>query len=129
MSRKKVIVSPDMLPIAPGAASEHVDRVSVSSGPSGERVILISMAEWKQVLVRATRATIPAFLVLAGGGSAAEAATGAGVPPLMMVGLPSTGIFLVDTIGICFLIFLLWAAWNAVEFWFDLDETNPGVRA
>jgi hypothetical protein len=91
--------------------------------------ILIPMAEWKQAAIRGLRATIPAFIVLAGGGSAAEAATGAGIPPLLMVGLPTTGMFVVDVLIICLVIFVIWTGWNVVEFWMDLDTKAPQLRA
>ena len=129
MNTKTVIVSPDVVSAAHGdAVSVRVDDPREHSAVQ-ERVILIPMAEWKQCLVRATRATIPAFLVVGAGGTAAQAATGAGIPPLMMVGLPTTGIFIVDTIIVCLVIWILWFLWNVVEFWLDLDENQPQLRA
>lgn len=116
-TRKKVVVSPDISVVPTSVPLVQGDAV------------LVPMAEWKQAAIRATRATAPALAVLGAGGTAASAATGAGLPPLLMVGLPSTGVFLLDTIGICLLIWLLWFAWNLLEFWMDWDETSPRARA
>lgn len=109
--------------------STDVVENPVSVGNVGGGLTIIPMSEVKQSAVRATRATVPAFVVLAGGGTVAQAATGAGVPPLLMVGLPSTGMFVLDILIICAVIWVLWFAWNLVEFWLDLDETNPKIRA
>lgn len=111
------VVSPDVTP----------RDTAVNVG--GERVVLLPMAEWKQAAVRATRAAVPAFLVVAAGGSAASAATGSGIPPLLMVGLPSTGVFLVDSLIIVLIIWLLWFLWNVIEFALDLDTNAPRLRA
>jgi hypothetical protein len=129
MDEKAVIVSPDIVDAAHGDPVRIQVQDRERYGRAADQVVLIPMAEWKQVLVRATRATIPAFIVLAGGGSAAQAATGAGIPPLMMVGLPSTGALIFDMLIVCAVIWILWALWNFVEFWLDMDENAPRLRA
>lgn len=130
MKTKAVVVSPDLVPAASGPSDERVDEVSVQlARGASERVVFLPMAEWKQCVVRATRATAPALVVLSAGGTAASAATNSGLPPLLMVGLPSTGIFIVDTFVICLLIWVIWLLWNAGEFYFDVDENHPKARA
>jgi len=120
MARRKTIVSPDLVPIKE-PTSVMVDAT--------HRVYLIPMAEWKQAAVRATRATIPAAAVLGGGGSVAAATSESGLGPFLTLGLPSTGIFVLDTLIVCGLIWIVWFAWNCLEFWMDWDETHPATRA
>lgn len=108
--QKQVVISPDL-----------------EGGEGG--IFLIPMKEWKQSGVRALRATAAAFAVLGGGGTAAQAFTQSGLPPLLAYGLPSTGVTILDTAIICLIIFLVWFIYNCAEFYFDVDEDHPKFRA
>lgn len=116
---KRTIASPDVVP----------ERTTLVDEPGVERVVVIPMAEWKQALVRGIRSAVQFYLVIAGGGTVATASTGIGIPPSLLLGLPTTGNLYLDSLVVSLVAGVVVFIWNAVEFWFRLDEKAPKARA
>lgn len=119
---KETIVSPDVL------GSKNA-TITAPVTASGERVLLVPMAEWKQAAQRGVRTFMQAFLFLGGGGTVYSYLTNLGIPPASVANLPSTGTPLLDAVAYALVFGLVVFLWNFVEFWLDLDIRAPKWRA
>lgn len=115
--------------VSSGSAPSSTANTTIVDATTGDRIVIIPMAEWKQCLQRGFRTFLQAATFLLGGGTVASFSSGIGIPPASVAGLPSSGNPFVD--GILYAAFFgcLVACWNAAEFALDIDIHAPGFRA
>ena len=106
-----------------------INPTVVGGVAGGEGIILLPMAEWKQVLVRAIRTFIQVVVAMLLGKGVATALTSVGLPPEIAAGIPTTGVLILDALIVGLLGFLGSALMNTLEFMFDFDLTSPKLRA
>lgn len=127
-------MEPELTPLPTTTAtivskSDVPTKTAVVDSATGERVILIPMAEWKQCAQRGLRSFGQAVLFLLGGGTVAQLASGVGIPAASVAGLPSSGNAPVDAVLYALAFGILVALWNGAEFALDIDIHAPGFRA
>lgn len=116
--KQRTVVSPDV-----------VDNRATTVVPvSGERIVLVPMAEWKQCAQRGVRSAMQAIVYMVPLG-VVPYLRGLGIPDASLVNLPSTGQPFVDAVLYALVFGLIVFIWNFVEFWLDIDILAPKWRA